>query len=111
DHVRELRLAAVRPVDDVMRMREHRPTATGVATAAVARLQRALDRRRNASGLAADAERLAVRIVDDADQRAVAREPPRRLDRKLPLAVDLALHRAVAGVSAETFAGEQPLID
>src|SRR5437762_531967 len=90
DEVRELRLAAIGPVLDVVALRETRAVAPREAAAAVARAQRALQSKRDAACLAADVQRLAVRTLDDADERAVAAEPSHRVERERRAVVELA---------------------
>ena len=110
--VREAGRAALRPVLDVMRVDVAALRAAGKTAAAVARPQRAPDRRRHRAGLAADIERLAVAVLDDDDALAVAGQPPCRLDRQPGASAAVAQCRvidvdrdAVAAGGAGGFAG------
>ena len=61
----------------------------------IARTQRAPQRRRNAAGLAGDVERLALRVLDDADDAAVTGEAPGRFDGQCRTVLQLATTRLV----------------
>src|SRR5690606_8501556 len=80
--IRQLGLAAVCPVHDVVRVEEQRAIATREPAAAVPGVQRASQRRRYRPRLAPDAERLAVLVVDHADERALARQAPDGVERE-----------------------------
>src|SRR5690606_3063279 len=80
--VRKLRLATVDPVNDVVALRKPRAVAARETAAAVPRAQRALDRCRYRSRLAPHTERLALLAFGDADERAVACEPPNGAERE-----------------------------
>lgn len=90
DQVVELRLTALGPVLDMMTLGETRAIAAGVAAAAVACFQRAGERRRDAARFAADIERVSVFAFDDTDDRRIAREPSRRVERKRGAILQLA---------------------
>ena len=81
--VLEARVAAVGPMVDVMRVDEARAAAARERAAAIARPERAPERRRHRALLAADVERRAALVLDDRDQAAVAREAPDGLDRQI----------------------------
>ena len=89
DEVVELRAPAVGPVLDVMGVDVPSRSAAGKAAAAVARMQRAAKRGRDAAGLAAEAERPAVPL-EHAHDRRVAREPARGFRRQGRAVVELA---------------------
>ena len=76
--VRQLRLAAVCPMVDVMRVDESALRTAGELAAVVAAAQRPADRRRDRPCLAPDAQRAPVPF-GDVDQRRVARKPARGL--------------------------------
>jgi hypothetical protein len=65
----------------VMALGEARACATGEAATAVATAQRASERRWNRACAAANVEGLSRRGLHDADERGVAREPARRIER------------------------------
>src|SRR5262245_307446 len=65
--------------------------AAGERAAAVARPERASDRDRRGAPAASDAERRAVRTIDDRDDTAVAAQAPHRLEREV--AASLAFHQ------------------
>ena len=68
---------------NVVRVDVVRTPATRKRAAAVARPQRALQRRGDHAPLAPDVERRAVVVFDDRDQAAVAGEALHRLDRQI----------------------------
>ena len=70
--VLEARVAAIGPVADVVRVDVARATAARERAAAIARPERALERRRHRALLAADVERRAALVLDDRDHAAVA---------------------------------------
>ena len=90
DEVREPRLAAVGPVPDVVALGIARVRATRESATLVAGLERALERRRNRARAPTDVERLAFRIVDEADERAVAGEPACGFDGERGAVLELA---------------------
>jgi len=75
--VRQFRLAAVRPVPNVMAIDIVAVRAAGKATALVARLERMADRRRDAAGLASHIGRFSRLSFDDFDDAGVAGKPTR----------------------------------
>ncbi len=75
--VGRFRLAAVRPVLDMMRIDVTRVRAAGKAAAFVAGVQHAAERSGNGPRLAADVERLAVVVFDQRDHARIAGEPTR----------------------------------
>ena len=79
--VGRLRLAAIGPVLDMMRVDVARVRAAGKATALVARIQDAPERGRNCPRLATDIERLAIIVLDQSDDARVARQPTGGLGR------------------------------
>jgi len=76
---------------------ETRAVAAGEAAAAVAGAQDALQRKRDAPGLASDVQRFTVISFDDADDGAVAAEPANGVERELGAVVELATVRFGAG--------------
>jgi len=70
----ELGFAAVSPVLDMMCIYVAAMRAAGKTAAGVPRVQRTADRGWNAARLAADIERLAVRVFEDLDEARVARK-------------------------------------
>ena len=75
---------------DVVALGIARVRATREAATLVAGLERALERRRDRARAPTHVERLAFRIVDEADQRAVAGEPARRFDGERGAVLELA---------------------
>jgi hypothetical protein len=99
-----MRLAAVGPVADVVRIDVAVIQAARKATTLVAVRQRAAYRRRNAARTAADVQRLAVPPSSQCDHRGVAYESSRRLGGNraavldmtaVPVLPSLRQHRAV----------------
>ena len=74
--VPQARRPAVRPVLDVMRVRESK-SATGEAASPIAGIERTAERGRDGPGTSADVEYRAVGTLYDLDHRSVAREPSR----------------------------------
>ena len=68
----ERRLAAVRPVFDVVAVEKRTMRAAGKTAAAVPRAQGSPDNGWNGPGLAADGQRLAVLICDKPHDRGIA---------------------------------------
>jgi hypothetical protein len=68
---------------DVMRIDVAAVVAARERAVAVARPQRALERRRDRAALAADVERRAVLVLNDRDQAPVTREAPDGIDWQL----------------------------
>src|SRR5204862_5859773 len=89
DEVVELRFSAVGPVLHVVAVAEARAVAAREAAAAVARFQRAPDRGRDATSLAADVQRLAIAAFEHAEDGAVAAESPDRRKRQRRATVEL----------------------
>src|SRR5690606_31978573 len=79
----EARLPAVRPMHDVMSVDVTLPMAAGKCAAAIARPERAPQRRRDRAALSSDVERHAALVLRDRDQAAVAAEPLHGLDRQI----------------------------
>src|SRR3984957_10329020 len=80
DEIGEFGLSAVGPVLDVVRIDVALMSAAGETAAAVAGIERAADRRRNAARFAPDIERLALRILEYAQQARIACEAAHGLD-------------------------------
>src|SRR5712671_2417446 len=100
DEIAEPGLAAVGPVLHVVTFREARPRATREAATAVAAAQCAHECRRNRARAATYVQRLALRRLRDTDERRVAREPARRVERERRTVVELAAVRlALVGLS------------
>src|SRR6266487_3053736 len=95
----QARLAAPRPVANVMGIDEEAVLTAWEAAAVVAPLQRPPHRRRDRTGLPADRERLPLPLTHPHDRR-VAGEPPRRLARDRRPLVELAASRRPAGKDA-----------
>ena len=85
------------PVPDVMAVEPVSGGAAGEAAPAVAARERAAHRRRDAAGAAPDAERLAVRSIDDGDDSGIAAQPPGGLRRDGGAILDFAAPRAAVG--------------
>ena len=98
DEIRGLRLAALRPVLHMMGIDEARVRAPRKAAAAIARLQCPAQRGRNAARPPADVERLAVLVLEQVNDCAVAGEPTRGFGRQRRPVLDLA---ASGGAVAE----------
>lgn len=75
DQIREFRFTAIGPVLDVMPFGEARVMASREAAATIACLQGTGNSWGYGAGLAADAQRLAVFVVEHADHRGIAGEP------------------------------------
>jgi hypothetical protein len=71
DEVAELRLAAVRPVLDMVTVGKASAVATGEAATAVACFEGPAQRGRNAARFAADIERLAAGSFEDTDDSCI----------------------------------------
>src|ERR1700688_1222138 len=92
--VGKLRLASLSPVVDVMCIDVPRVRATRESAAAIACVERAANRRRNAACLASDVERLTVLVLQDADDAGVARQATHGLRREGGAVLELAASRA-----------------
>ena len=79
----KIRLAAVRPVNDVVRVQPAAVVAPRIAAGAVARLQRPAHPDGNRPGAAPDRQRRAAGVVDNPDNRPVAQQPPHRRRRQV----------------------------
>ena len=79
----EARVAAFGPMVDVMRVDVARAVAARERAAAIARPERALERRRDRALLSTYVERRAALVLYDRDQATVAGEPLDRLDRQI----------------------------
>jgi hypothetical protein len=77
EDIGQARIAAVRPVTDVMAIREPEPTS-GEAAAPIPDFQRTPKGRWNRAGLPAHVEDLAALTVPHPHEAGVAAEPPRR---------------------------------
>ena len=93
--VGEFGLPAVGPVLDVMRIDIALVGAAGEAAAAVAGRERAADRGRNAARLAPHIERLALLVLEHAQQARIAGEPAHGLGGERGPLLDLAAPGAV----------------
>ena len=90
--VLEVRLAAIGPVNDVVRVQPAAVVAPRIAAGAVARLQRASHADRNRPAPSPYRQRRAVRVVDDPDNRPVAQESAHRWRRQVGSAALAAQH-------------------
>ena len=97
DEVVEGGLPAVGPVPYVMAVQAMGGGAAGEAASTVAACKRTAHRGRDAAGAPPDAERLAVRAIDDRDDTRIAAQPPGSLRHDGGAVLDFAASRPAVG--------------